>query len=256
MEYKNLHPGSDRVAERRRFLLNPNSNFQKLREISDEDLVKLLGHRVFGEKYTSLHPNLDELVLPEDPIRNLIEPTDGAREGDRIRFLQFTDSVYYSPMTPIFRARMYHSRYRGIDTITYSGRELLEARERDLEKYARELMETELFDPARTAIRGITVHGSALRLDENGMMFDARRRYMYDKERGTVVYIKDQMARPLDKPVDIGPPIPEETLKEKSIVYGLETVDYEKADELWELVGHLLEQNVKGGFNPESVSEE
>ncbi|MDY6931534.1 MAG: coenzyme-B sulfoethylthiotransferase subunit gamma, partial [Halobacteriota archaeon] len=46
-----IYPGSDKVAERRRFILDPKSRFQKLREISDEDIVLLLGHRSPGEKY-------------------------------------------------------------------------------------------------------------------------------------------------------------------------------------------------------------
>jgi len=249
----NLYPGDDRVAERRRFILDPKSKFEKLREIPDEDLVRLLGHRAPGEKYSSLHPSLDELKLPEDPIRELVPPTDGARHGDRIRYIQFTDSVYHSPLTPIFRGRMYHVRYRGIDTITYSGRELMEARERDLEKYSKELLETELFDPARTAIRGITVHGSALRLDENGLMFDARRRYYFDKERGEVVYTKDQMAVPMDTPVSVGKPLPEDVLLKKSIVYGLDTIPYREAKELWEVTGRIFEMHVKGGLDPKLV---
>jgi len=129
----------------------------------------------------------------------------------------------------------------------------MEARERDLEKYAKELLETELFDPARTAVRGITVHGSALRLDEDGLMFDARRRYYFDKKRGEVVYTKDQMAVPMDMPVSVGKPLPEDVLLEKSIVYGLDTAHYKDAKELWEVAGRIFEMHVKGGLIPELV---
>ncbi len=251
MREENLYPGSDRVASRRRFILNPKSTFEKLREISDDDLVRLLGHRNPGERYSSIHPPVDEMKLPEDPIRDLVEPSEGAKAGDRMRYLLFTDSVYHSPMNPVFRGRMYHMRYRGIDTLVYSGRELLEARERDLEKYARELMETEIFDPAKTGIRGITVHGSSLRLDEDGMMFDARRRAFYDRTSKEVIYTKNQMAIPMDRPVSLGQPASEEKLKELSIAYGLRTVPYRNADELWEITGRLFERSVKGGFDPE-----
>lgn len=253
MRHENIYPGNDRVAKQRKFLLNPMSKFKKLREIADEDLVSLLGHRAPGENYSSLHPSLEELKFEEDPIKELVQPTEGAKEGDRISYIQLTDSLYHSPQTPIFRARMYHNRYRGVDTITYSGRELMEARERDLEKYAKELIETEVFDPARTAVRGITVHGSALRLDENGLMYDARRRYVFDEKKKTVTYIKNQMAVPLDKPIDIGKPLPENQLKEKSLIYGLDTIPYRDARELWEITGRILETNVKGGLNPELV---
>jgi len=251
-----IYPGSDKVAERRRFILNPKSEFQKLREISDEDIVLLLGHRSPGEKYKSVHPPLDEMNLPEDPIKDMIEPSMGAKEGDRFGFLQITDSMYFSPLVPWFRGRMYHSRYPGIDTLVYSGRELMEARERELEKYSKEVIETELFDPARTAIRGITVHGSSLRLDENGLMFDGRRRYVYDKENDQVVYVKNQRVIPLDKPIPVGPPIDEKTLIEKSIIYRPETVSYRNTKEIWEVTGNVLEQNVIGGFNPERKMEE
>ncbi len=246
-----IYPGTDKVSERRRFILNPESEFKKLREIPDEDIVMLLGHRLPGEKYKSVHPPLDELIIPEDPIKDLIEPSPGAREGDRFAFLQFTDSMYFSPLVPWFRGRMYHSRYRGIDTLVYAGREMLEARERDLEEYAKELIQTEIFDPARTALRGITVHGSSLRLDENGLMFDGRRRYIYDKEKNEVVYVKNQRVMPLDKPISVGPPLSEKTLIENSVIYRPESVSYRRVKEIWEVVGNVMEQNVLGGFSPE-----
>jgi methyl-coenzyme M reductase gamma subunit len=249
----NRYPGEDQVARRRKKLFSPESEFKHLREISDADLVLLLGHRNPGEAYGSIHPPLDEIELPFDPISALIEPSDGARAGDKIRYLQITDSVYFSPLFPAFRGRLYHVRYPGIDTIVYAGRQLIEARERDLERFAREILETELFDPARTAIRGITVHGSALRLDEDGMMFDARRRTRYDRETGEVEYTKNQMAIPLDRSVRLGKPMTDEELLEISARYGGESVPYRDAKELWELTGRILKQHVEGGFDPEKV---
>lgn len=246
----NRYPGTDSVAERRRTLFSPESKFKQLREISDDDLVLLLGHRNPGEVYGSIHPPLDEMELPYDPISELIEPSPGARAGDKIRYLQITDSVYFSPLFPAFRGRMYHIRYPGIDTIVYAGRQLIEARERDLERYAKELIETELFDPARTSIRGITVHGSSLRLDEDGMMFDARRRTRYDPASGEVTYIKNQMAVPLDRPVNVGKPMSDEDLLSISARYGGGSVPYRDAKELWELTGRILRQHVEGGFDP------
>ncbi|MHC1596111.1 MAG: coenzyme-B sulfoethylthiotransferase subunit gamma [Candidatus Syntropharchaeales archaeon] len=248
-----IYPGDDRIAKRRRAILNKDTALKQLREVADEDLVMILGHRNPGERYSSVHPPLDELKEAEDPIRDLIEATPGAKGGDRIRYVQFTDSVYHSPITPIFRGRMYHIRYRGADTVAYSGRELMEARERDLEKYTKELLETEIFDPARTAIRGITVHGSAMRLDEDGLMFDARRRYRYDKDENTVIYSKNQMAIPIDRSISLGSPRDEDDLKADSIIYGLDTIGYRDAEELWEVTGKLMEDNVKGGLNPKWV---
>jgi methyl-coenzyme M reductase gamma subunit len=60
-----------------------------------------------------------------------------------------TDSVYFTPLTPYMRAWIGHTRYRGVDIGVLSGRVPLEMRERDLEKVAKELVETEIFDPAR-----------------------------------------------------------------------------------------------------------
>ncbi len=246
----NLYPGSDRVAERRRFILNPKSAFRKMRGLSDDDLVLLLGHRAPGSKYESVHPSLDELNFPEDPIKYLVEPTAGARAGDKFRYLQMTDSVYFSPLTPWFRARLYHSRYRGIDTLMYAGRELLEARERDLEKCAKEQLETELFDPARTSVRGITVHGHSLRLDENGMMFDARQRCMYDEKSGEVIYTKDQQVKLMDRPVSVGKPMDEGELKDRAIVYRPDTVSYRGA-EIWDVMDNLFDHIIIGSFDPD-----
>jgi methyl coenzyme M reductase gamma subunit len=43
----------------------------------------------------------------------------------------------------------------------------------------------------------------------------------------------------------------EEELVGKSVIYTLRTVSYRDANELWEVTGQVLEQNVKGGLNPE-----
>jgi methyl-coenzyme M reductase gamma subunit len=42
----------------------------QLREISDEDVVKILGHRAPGEEYPSVHPPLEERDEPEDAVRD------------------------------------------------------------------------------------------------------------------------------------------------------------------------------------------
>ncbi len=247
------YPGNDRVASRRSTILNPKTEFRKIREIPDEELVLLLGHREPGSGYRAIHPPLDDLKLQDDPILKMVPPTPGAQHGDAIEFLQFTDSVYHSPLVPVFRSRLYSVRYRGVDHVTYSGRQLMEARARDLEKHAKELLETELFDPARSALRGITVHGSSMRLDENGLMFDARRRYVF--KEGEVWYVKDQMAHPLDKPVSLGPPASEEMLIKNSIVYRKDTVKYREARELLDHLGMIFKRCLYGGFNPEREQE-
>ena len=188
-----IYPGTSQVAQNRRNFTNPEYELEKLREISDEDVVKILGHKAPGEEYKSVHPPLDEMDEPEDIVRELVAPIDGAKAGDRIRYIQFVDSMYFAPAQPFLRARSYLSRFRGIDTGTLSGRQVVEARERDLEKLSKTLLETEYFDTARTGIRGASVHGHSLRLDENGLMFDMLRRQVFNKETGKVEMVKDQV---------------------------------------------------------------
>ena len=150
---------------------------------------------------------------PDDIVRELVTPIDGAKAGDRIRYIQFVDSMYFAPAQPYLRARSYLSRYRGIDTGTLSGRQVIEARERDIERLSKILLETEYFDTARTGIRGAGVHGHSLRLDENGLMFDMLRRQVFNKETGKVEMVKDQIGVELDEPVVLGEPLVSESLK-------------------------------------------
>ena len=84
---------------------DPDYDLEKLREISDEDVVKILGHRAPGEEYPSVHPPLEEMDEPEDPIREIVEPLDGAKAGDRVRYIQFTDSMYLCSSTTIRKVK-------------------------------------------------------------------------------------------------------------------------------------------------------
>ncbi len=254
VEYKpQYYPGSSKVAKNRRKYMDPSYKLKKLRTISDDDLVKLMGHRVPGEAYKSVHPPLEEMGEPACPIRELVEPTPGAKAGDRIRYIQFTDSVYFTPLTPYMRAWMGHTRYRGVDIGVLSGRVPLEARERDLEKVAKDLVETEIFDPARCGIRGATVHGHSLRLDENGMMFDALRRFVFDNKTGEVVYVKDQIGVPLDKPISVGKPIKEEELREMTSEYRVDGIPFREDKEMVEFVQRLHMLRTEAGFDPSKV---
>ena len=210
-----FYPGATKVAENRRNHLNPNYELEKLREIPDEDVVKIMGHRQPGEDYKTVHPPLEEMDFVEDYARDLVEPLNGAKEGHRVRYIQFADSMYFAPAQPYDRSRSYMTRLRGVDAGTLSGRQVVECRESDLEEFSKNiLMDTELFDPATSGVRGATVHGHSLRLDENGMMFDALQRCVFDEKTGHVMYVKDQVGKPLDAPVDVGEPIPEAKLRE------------------------------------------
>lgn len=252
-KYKPAYPGQTIVAENRRKYLDPGYQLKKLRSISDEDVVRLLGHRVPGEAYKSVHPPLEELGEPACPIRELVEPTPGAKAGDRIRYIQFTDSVYFAPLAPYMRSWLAFWRYRGVDPGTLSGRAPLEMRERDLELVAKELLETEVFDPARVGVRGATVHGHSLRLDENGMMFDALRRYIFDKKTGEVVYVKDQVGVPLETPVRVGKPLPEEQLKKMTTIYRVDGVSTRDDPELLNWVKRIHLLRTLAGFRLEKA---
>ncbi len=249
MKYKaQFVPGTTIISENRKKYMNPEYKLKKLRSLSDEDIVLVLGHRAPGEDFKSVHPPLDEMGEPDCIIRELVEPTEGAKAGDRIRYVQFTDSVYSAPITPYQRAWAYMHRYRGIDTGTLSGRQIIEARERDVEKIAKELIETELFDPARTGIRGRTVHGHAVRLDENGLMFDAMRRYMYDKESGEVKYIKNMVGEPIDRPVSVGKPLADSELEKMTTMFRADGVSVREDQEVLEIVNAVHWGRTFGGF--------
>ena len=246
-----FYPGTSQVAQNRRKFTNPENELEKLREISDEDVVKILGHRAPGEEYKSVHPPLDEMDEPEDSVRDLVEPIDGAKAGDRIRYIQFVDSMYFAPAQPFLRARSYLNRYRGVDTGTLSGRQVIEVRERDLERISKELLETEYFDTARTGIRGAGVHGHSLRLDENGLMFDMLRRQVFNAETGNVEMVKDQVGRDLDEPVVLGEPLDEETLRAKTTIYRIDGDRFRDDTDAVEVTQNIHVSRSFGAFNPE-----
>ncbi len=251
MGYKaQFHPGTSDPSKNRKKYMDPEYKLQKIRSVSDEDVVRVLGHRQPGEDYKSVHPPLEEMGEPECPIRELVEPTPGAKAGDRIRYVQFTDSVYFAPISPYQRSWMYSYRYRGMDSGTLSGRHVVEARERDVEAIAKELIESETFDAARTGIRGRTVHGHALRLDENGIMFDAMQRYVFDKSAGEVKYVKDMVGGQIPAPISVGKPLSEDELKKRTTIYRADGVTIKQDEEVLQMVQNVHWERSFGGFEP------
>ena len=246
-----FYPGTSQVAQNRRNFCDPEYELEVLREISDEDVVKVLGHRAPGEEYKSVHPPLDEMDEPDDIIRELVEPIDGAKAGDRVRYIQFADSMYFAPAQPFLRARSYVYRYRGIDTGTLSGRQIIEARERDVERISKELLQTEYYDPATSGIRGAGVHGHSLRLDENGMMFDMLRRQVFNKETGKVEMVKDQIGKELDEPVVLGEPLAEDVLRAKTTIYRVDGEAYKDDEDAVTVLKQIHVTRSNFGFNPE-----
>jgi methyl-coenzyme M reductase gamma subunit len=156
--------------------------------------------------------------------------------------------MYNAPAQPYDRARTYMWRYRGVDTGTLSGRQVIEIREQDLEKIAKELVETDIFDPARCGMRGATVHGHSLRLDENGLMFDGLQRYIFNEEDGHVYYVKDQVGRPLDESIDVGAPLDEEYLKEITTIYREDNIGMRQDKEAIEVVENIHTARTEGGY--------
>ena len=257
MAYKRqFYPGASIPAKNRRRYMDPKQNLKKLRDIPMDDVVRIMGHRVPGSEYKSIHPPLEEGKEPDCPIRALVVPIEGAKKGDRVRYIQFTDSVYFAPISPYQRAWMYLSRYRGIDTGTLSGRQIIEMRERDLEKLAKEMIDNETFDPALTGIRGATVHGHACRLDEHGLMFDAWQRYEWDDKLKQVVYVKDQVALPLDKRIPVGKPAKMEDLKKRTTIFRADGVDMRDDKEVTMYGLRIHKLRTLGGFQCYNVKGE
>lgn len=253
MAYKpQFGPGSSTIAENRRKQMDPSKKLEKVRDISDEDIVLIMGHKAPGAAYPTMHPPLNEQQEPDCPIRKMVVPIDGAKHGDRIRFIQFADSMYNAPCQPYQRSYVAAYRYRGVDPGTLSGRQIVECRERDLEKLAKELVGTELFDPARTGIRGSTVHGHSLRLAEDGMMFDMMQRCILDKKSGMVKYVKNQNSEPLDKEVKVGKAMDDKWLKAHTTMFhSLVGVPFRSDAEYVEYVQRVHSNRTKYGYRPE-----
>lgn len=251
MAYKPQYgPGTSLVAENRRKYMNPEYKLEKIRDVSDEDIVMVLGHRAPGSAYPTAHPPLAEQQEPDCPIRKVVTATPGAKAGDRVRYIQFTDSMFFAPAQPYLRTYLEMYRHRGIDPGTLSGRQIVECRERDLEQYSKELVNTELFDPARVGIRGATVHGHSLRLREDGMMFDMLQRCILDTD-GVVKYVKNQIGEALDRSVPVGKPMDEKWLKaHTTIFHSLGGVAYRDDQEYIEYVQRIHSLRTKYGFMP------
>lgn len=247
-----FYPGTSTVAENRRKFMNPNIVLERLRGISYEDVVKILGHKAPGEDYPNVHPPLDEMDEPNDVIRDMVVPLDGAKAGDRIRYIQFTDSMYFAPVHPFVRSRAYNHRFRGVDVGTQAGNQIIETRERDLEKYSKQLLEQEWFNPAKTSTRGTSTLGYSVRLEDDGIMFDILKRQVFNKSTGNIEAVKNQIGDELEEPIVLGKPLDEETIKVKTTIYRKDNVAYRYDDDAVEIVHRIHILRSQGGFCPES----
>jgi methyl-coenzyme M reductase gamma subunit len=245
-------PGDSIVGQNRRKFMDPTKKLEKLRDVAEEDVVRLLGHRAVGEAYKSIHPPIEELEEPDCSVREMVKPTPGAAAGDRIRYVQFTDSMFFAPATPRIRPMMWYTRFRGVDPGVLSGRTIVEARERDVEAIAKEYIDNETFDTARTGLRGRTVHGHSVRLDEDGVMFDALRRWARNPN-GDIKYVKDMVGGAIDKEVVLGKPLPEDELRKRTTTFrnaqGGTWMEEDDA-EVGDVISEIHWNRTWGGFQP------
>jgi len=240
------YPGSTTVAKNRRKQMA--GDLERLREVSDEDLTAILGHRAPGADYPSTHPPLKEMGEPDCPIRQIVAPTEGAAAGDRVRYVQFADSMYNAPATPYWRSYHQAINYKGVDPGTLSGRQVNEMRERDLEACSKDLVETEITDWGLAGMRGCTVHGHSLRLQEDGVMFD-----MLDRRRlegGTIVMDKDQVGVPIDRKVKLGKPLSEAEAAKRTTIYRVDNVAFKSDKEVVEWTQRVWQLRSQYGYLP------
>ena len=232
-------------------------NLEKLRDIPEAYVVAIMGHRAPGADYASTHPPLVEIGEPDCPIRQIVEPTAGAAAGDRVRYSQWTDSMYFAPSIPYWRSYWAAINCKGCDPGTLSGRQIIEARERDIEAYTKKQYDSEMTDVALCSMRGCTVHGHSLRLEENGMQFDMLARTEMGKD-GNVYAVKDQVGIPLDKKVNLGKPMSETEAKKRTTIFREDgipmcgKVGSRKYDEAVEALHHMWELRSKWGFRPDN----
>ena len=156
--------------------------------------------------------------------------------------------MYNAPATPYFRSYFAAINFRGVDPGTLSGRQIVEARERDMEKCAKVQMETEISDHALCGVRGSTVHGHSVRLQEDGVMFD-----MLDRRRlvsGNIIMDKDQVAIPLDRKVNLGKAMSEEEAAKRTTIYRVDNVAFRGDAEVVEWVQRIFDKRTIYGFQP------
>jgi methyl-coenzyme M reductase gamma subunit len=126
-----------------------------------------------------------------------------------------------------------------------SGRHINEMRERDLEEYAKRVSETEITDWGLAGMRGCTVQGHSLRLQEDGLMFD-----MLDRcrlEGGVIVMDKDQAGVPNDRKVNLGKPMNESEAAKRTTIYRVDNVPFRSDEEVIEHVQLVWERRTKAG---------
>ena len=179
--------------------------------------LSLFSDTVHQVRHIRLHTHHLQNRVSQTAQSERLSPQPTVQRLETVFGTSSSQTQYNAPSQPYQRTYTEMYRYRGIDPGTLSGRQIVECRERDLEKISADLINTNLFDPARVGIRGATVHGHSLRLAEDGMMFDMLQRCVL--EGGSVKYVKDQIGTPLDKKVDVGKPMDDAWLKANTTMF-------------------------------------
>ena len=98
-----------------------------------------------------------------------------------------------------------------------------------------------------------TIEIGAVRLDADGMMFDALRRWSVDERTKEVTYVKDMIGGAMDKEVVMGKPLPEADLLKRTCMYrnAQGGVWQEEDDpESMDVVAEIHWKRTVGGFQP------
>jgi len=135
-----------------------------------------------------------------------------------------------------------------MDPGTLSGRQVCEARERDMEAMTKVVVESEIHDWGLAGLRGCTVHGHSLRLQEDGVMFD-----MLDRRRlegGIIVSDKDQVGVPIDRKVKLGKVISEAEAAKRTTLYRVDNVPFKSDKEVVEWTQRVWQLRSQYGFLP------
>jgi methyl-coenzyme M reductase gamma subunit len=77
------------------------------------------------------------------------------------------------------------------------------------------------------------------------------RRQLKNKETGHIEMVKNQIAIPLDEPIDIGEPLDEDKLKSISTIYRVDGDKYRDDKDAVEVLHKIHLTRTQGGYNPE-----
>ena len=122
-----------------------------------------------------------------------------------------------------------------------------------MEVYTKATIESEMTCPGLAGLRGCTVHGHSLRLDEDGTMFDMLQRVHL--EGGNIIEDKDQVGVPIDRKVNLGKPMTEAEAKKRTTIYRTDGVRYRTEEEVLDHVHLVHHRRTMYGFRPENASE-